>query len=366
MSNRLFQGIVSKMKDATDRTVGVVDENGIVVACSDPAHIGELRGGLREEFAFAAGPVAHKGVTYRPIGENTRAAAAVFASGEDPAAGEICSVLAVALSGVEDLYEEKTDRASLLRDILLENILPGDLYQMARERKLDPDATRVVYIVRFAGRGELLPYEMVLNLFPDKDKDTVLPVGECDVVLVRESEGEGGEREMVGRAIADTLASEFYAQVTVGIGMEARGLKDLPRSYKEAQMALEVGKIFDGEKAVHSYEKLGIGRLIYQLPASLCEMFLQEVYRGNSIDALDREILSSVKIFFENNLNVAETARRLFIHRNTLVYRFEKVTKVTGLDLRRFEDAVTFYVAMMVRQYVKSMPEEKIPLSLQG
>ena len=152
----------------------------------------------------------------------------------------------------------------------------------------------------------------------------------------------------------DTLGSEFYTKVVVGIGTVVTGVKDLAKSFREAQAALEVGKVFDTEKYVINYENLGIGRLIYQLPTTLCEMFLQEVFKKNPIDALDQETLFTIYKFFENNLNVSETARKLFVHRNTLVYRLEKIKKLTGLDLREFDDAITFKVALMVKKYLTS------------
>ncbi|MBR6052554.1 MAG: helix-turn-helix domain-containing protein, partial [Clostridia bacterium] len=164
------------------------------------------------------------------------------------------------------------------------------------------------------------------------------------------------EMEKTAKSIADTLNSEFFTKVSIGIGKPVDNIKDLARSYKEAQVALEVGKVFDTEKDIVSYENLGIGRLIYQLPTTLCEIFLDEVFKRGSLDSLDRETLMTVQSFFENNLNVSETSRKLFVHRNTLVYRLEKIRKLTGLDLREFEHAVTFKVALMVKKYLTSKP----------
>ena len=143
-------------------------------------------------------------------------------------------------------------------------------------------------------------------------------------------------------------------RTTIGIGTISEHLRELADSYKEAQVAIEVGKVFDTEKYIISYENLGIGRLIYQLPTTLCEMFLQEVFKKNPIDALDKETLFTINKFFENNLILSETARKLFVHRNTLVYRLEKIKKLTGLDLREFDDAITFKVALMVKKYLAS------------
>ena len=166
----------------------------------------------------------------------------------------------------------------------------------------------------------------------------------------RRSEGE------LAAGIAETLNAEFFTKVSIGISSVVDGLKDLARAYKEARISLEVGKVFDTEKNIVSYENLGIGRLIYQLPTTLCEIFLDEVFKRGSLDSLDRETLMTVQSFFENNLNVSETSRKLFVHRNTLVYRLEKIRKLTGLDLREFEHAVTFKVALMVKKYLTSKP----------
>ena len=164
--------------------------------------------------------------------------------------------------------------------------------------------------------------------------------------------------EKIATNISDTLSSEFYTKVNIGISTIVENLKDLARAYKESQIALEVGKVFETEKNIISYENLGIGRLIYQLPTTLCEMFLQEVFKRGSLESLDRETLMTIQCFFENNLNVSETSRKLFVHRNTLVYRLEKIRKITGLDLREFEHAITFKVALMVKKYLSSKPSK--------
>ena len=194
------------------------------------------------------------------------------------------------------------------------------------------------------------------NMFPGKNKDYVINVGEHDSVLVKEIRPNYDIREIeeIARGIADTISSEFYTKVSIGIGSVVNNIKDLARSYKEAQVALEVGKVFDTEKDIISYDNLGIGRLIYQLPSTLCEMFLQEVFKKGPLESLDKETLMTIQAFFENNLNVSETSRKLFVHRNTLVYRLEKIRKLTGLDLREFEHAITFKVALMVKKYLSS------------
>ena len=167
---------------------------------------------------------------------------------------------------------------------------------------------------------------------------------------------DSNDLEKLARSIADTLSSEFYTRVNVGIGTAVIGVKDLARSFKEAQMALEVGKVFDTDKNIVSYDNLGIARLIYHLPTTLCETFLHEVFKRGSIDSLDHETLFTIQKFFENNLNVSETSRKLFVHRNTLVYRLEKIKKLTGLDLREFDHAIIFKIALMVKKYLSANP----------
>ena len=199
---------------------------------------------------------------------------------------------------------------------------------------------------------------MITSIFPDKSKDFVISVGEHDIVLVREIKPDYDSRELekTAQSMVDTISTEFYTKVSVGIGTPVNNIKDLARSFKEAQVALEVGKVFDTEKSIVSYENLGIGRLIYQLPTTLCEMFLSEVFKKGSLESLDRETLATIQCFFENNLNVSEASRQLFVHRNTLVYRLEKIRKITGLDLRDFDNAITFRVALMVKKYLTSKP----------
>ena len=158
----------------------------------------------------------------------------------------------------------------------------------------------------------------------------------------------------IAEEIEKKLHDDLNLKCVIGIGTTAKHLRVLADKYKEAQVAIEVGKVFDTEKSIIHYDNLGIGRLIYQLPTTLCEMFLSEVFKKNPIEALDQETLYTINKFFENNLNVSETSRKLFVHRNTLVYRLEKIKKLTGLDLREFDDAITFKVALMVKKYLTS------------
>ena len=358
MSNRLFQGIIHQMRDAVDRVIGVIDDNGVIIACSELVKIGEMRQGVRDELSYASDSVTSGGYTYKPIGSSSKWEYVVFVEGEDKYAEKTATILSVSLSNIKNLYDEKYDKNSFIKNIILDNILPSDIYVKSKELRFNAEESRVVFLIKFHSKSDVLSYDMVQNIFPDKSKDYVIATGEQDIVLVKEVKPgtDIKEIEKIARQIADTINSEFYAKVSIGIGTVVDNIKDLARSYKEAQVAFEVGKVFDTEKNIVSYENLGIGRLIYQLPTTLCEMFLQEVFKNGSRDSLDRETLMTIQCFFENNLNVSETSRKLFVHRNTLVYRLEKIRKLTGLDLREFDHAITFKVALMVKRYLTSKP----------
>ncbi len=358
MSNRLFQGIIHQMRDVVDRTIGVIDETGAVISCSDLSRIGEIRTNNLVSIFSSATSVSSDGYLYQSFGSHMHPEYAVFVEGEDVVAQNYIGVLGVSLSSIKQFYDEKYDRSNFIKNIILDNILPGDIYLKARELHFNNESSRVVLLIRLLDKNDVSVFDVIQNLFPDKTKDFVINISESDIALVKEikSDVEGKDLEKLARSISDALSSEFYTHALVGIGTPVVGVKDLARSFKEAQVALEVGKVFDTERNIVSYEHLGIARLIYQLPTTLCEMFLKEIFKVGSIETLDQETLFTIQRFFENNLNVSETSRKLFVHRNTLVYRLEKIKKLTGLDLREFDDAIVFKVALMVKKYLDANP----------
>ena len=358
MSSRIFQSIVLQMKDNTDRAIGVIDSEGTVVACNELTSIGEHWPGVVDAVnAGEGGIVAYEGRTFKALaGWGSQFDYAAFVRGDDAEARLICSMAVVALNGAKAYYEEKHDKATFIKNIISDNILLGDIYVRAKELHFVSELPRAVFLIRQVDTTEVAAIDVVQSLFPDKQSDFVLSISETDVALIKQlPEGaEGKDLYKIARQIEDTLTEELNLKVVIGIGTVVGHIRDLARAYKEAQVAIDVGKVFDTEKSIINYENLGIGRLIYQLPTTLCEMFLQEVFKKNPIDALDQETLFTINKFFENNLNVSETARKLFVHRNTLVYRLEKIKKLTGLDLREFDDAITFKVALMVKKYLIS------------
>lgn len=358
MASRLFQSIVLQMKDTVDRTIGIVDASGAVVACTDLPRIGEMREEAITELGFAGEIVRFGGYTYHTTGDRA-SRHAVFVQGEDELARSICSLVAVSINNIKTLYDEKHDKATFVKNIILDNILPGDIYIKSRELHFGNDVPRVVFLVRQQAPADVAAIDVVNGMFPDKQKDFVLHISETDIVVVKEVKAGSEIKDLIKLAdsIEETLLSELSVKCLIGIGSVSSQMKDIAKSFKEATTAIEVGAVFDTEKNIISFENLGIGRLIYQLPITLCEMFLSEVFRKGSIDSLDQETLFTIQKFFENNLNVSETSRKLFVHRNTLVYRLEKIKKLTGLDLREFDHAIVFKVALMVRKYLASREE---------
>ena len=254
-------------------------------------------------------------------------------------------------------YKERFDKDNFIKNLLLDNLLLVDIYNRAKKLHIETSVKRVVYIIETKHEKDTNALETVRSLFASKTKDFITAVDEKNIILVKEVKpGETyDDLEKTANMVLDMLNTEAMTKVHVAFGTVVGEIKEVSRSYKEAKMALDVGKIFYSDKNVIAYNKLGIGRLIYQLPLPLCRMFIKEIFDGKSPDEFDDETLTTINKFFENSLNVSETSRQLYIHRNTLVYRLDKLQKSTGLDLRIFEDAITFKIALMVVKYMKYM-----------
>ena len=358
MANNVFQNVMVQLKDVADRVFGVIDTEGYVVSCTDNMLLGErwpdvvlkITGSDQQLITFGQ-------KTFRAIMSNANFFEyAVFCSGDDDQARACCNLAYIALNDAKTFYEEKHDRATFVKNIIMDNILAGDVYIRAKELHFTTEAPRAVFLVRQIGTADVATVDVLSGMFTDKLQDFVLSINETDIAVIKQlsAPASADELEKLAKTMEDTLKNELFVKTVIGIGTVAEHLRELSDAYKEAQTAIEVGKVFDTEKSIMHYENLGIGRLIYQLPTTLCDIFLSEVFKKNSIDSLDQETLFTINKFFENNLNVSETSRKLFVHRNTLVYRLEKIKKLTGLDLRQFDHAIVFKVALMVRKYLSS------------
>jgi len=357
-TNNLYQRILQQTAEVTGRQLGVIDSSGTLFVCSETSRIGETFPEVLEEIGYRSGKLLQSGCTFRSSNTGAGQNFIVMVTGEDAAADKAAAMLSTVIAGLRSVHDERYDRTSFIKNIVLDNILPSDIYVKSKELGFTDAAERIVLLIKFIGETEIDPYDIIKNMFPDKNTDHVVSIDEKEIALVKELRDSFNYKNVQEAAdsIADTVGAEYYAKVIIGIGAPAANLKELSRAFKEAQTAIEVGKIFDNDKYIINYDSLGLGRLVYQLPTTLCESFLGEVFKYGAFESLDKESLSTIKSFFENNLNLSETARKLFVHRNTLVYRLEKIRKLTGLDLRNFDHAITFKVAIMVHKYLQAKP----------
>lgn len=279
----------------------------------------------------------------------------LVATGTDDEAYTIGRVGVSQLKLLLGAYKEKYDRTTFFQNLLMDNLLLVDVYNRAKKLHIEVKEPRVVYVIEAISDKDNLVGEILRGMFTSKAGDYVTAIDEKCTIVIKSLKEDFEDEEIftVANSIVDTISAEAMLNVRVGYGTVASELKDISKSYKEAMMSIDVGKIFYAERKVNAYSSLGIGRLIYQLPASLCQLFIEEIFKDNDPASFDEEIVSTVYKFFENNLNVSETSRQLFIHRNTLVYRVEKLKALTGLDVRVFDDALTFMIAMMVYNYLK-------------
>lgn len=254
-----------------------------------------------------------------------------------------------------EAYSEKNDKNAFMQKLLLGSYSEVEAFNRAKKLHISSSCQRAVFLVETRQAGDEHALTMIRNIFSARTHDFITSVDDKGIIIVRElvSTETYENLEATAHMLVDMLGAEAMTQAWVAYSNVANGLRDLANAYKEARMALEIGKIFYSERNVFGYRKLGIGRLIYQLPEEVCEMFIEEIFDGESLDVIDGETLNIIRTFFENNLNLSETSRQLYVHRNTLVYRFEKIQKRFGLDLRSFEDALTFKIAMLVSGYLR-------------
>lgn len=254
-------------------------------------------------------------------------------------------------------YKSRVDKNRYYQNLLLDNMLLVDVYNQAKKLNIEVEAKRAVFVIQPKQESDNLVLETMKGLYATGTKDFVTSVDENHIILIKTLQNTEDYKDLnyIAKQIVDTLSAEAMVSIRVAYGTIINEIKEVSKSYKEASMALDVGRIFYSERNILAYNQLGIGRLIHQLPYSLCEMFLKEVFDGKAVEQFDEETLSTVNLFFENNLNISETARKLYVHRNTLVYRLEKIQKITGLDVRVFDDALTFKIALMVTKHMKSV-----------
>ena len=356
ISNQVLQNTLEGLKEISRTEFCIIDIDGKTLAST----YSDFEIQPQDVQAFVESQAASqlvKGYQYFKVCDDYQLEYILVAHGEDEDTYMVGKLAAFQIQSLIVAYKERFDKDSFIKNLLLDNLLLVDIYNRAKKLHIEADVRRVVMILELEQEREHSSMESVKSLFGGKSKDFITAVDEKSIIIVKELEENEGYEEMdkLAQTILDTLGLDRENDTHIAYGTIVSELKEVSRSYKEARMALDVGKIFSPEKDVIAYSSLGIGRLIYQLPIPLCKMFIKEIFGGKSPDDFDEETLVTIDKFFENSLNVSETSRQLYIHRNTLVYRLDKLQKSTGLDLRVFEAAITFKIALMVVRYTKYM-----------
>lgn len=357
ISNQILQNVIEGIKAISRVDICVLDTEGKAFA----ATVNKPEEYEGAAVVFAGSPAESQslqGVHFFKVFDDNRLEYILVIKGDADDAYMIGRMVAFQIQSLTVAYKERYDKDNFVKNLLLDNLLLVDIYSRAKKLHIDVEARRVVYIVETSIEKDNMALETVRTMFTTaKSKDFITAVDEKNIIIVKELKPTDGyeELEKTGKVVLDMLNTEAMARVRVSYGTIVTELKDVSRSYKEAKMALDVGRIFYTERNIIAYSNLGIGRLIYQLPMPLCKMFIKEIFAGQMPSDFDEETIITINKFFENNLNVSETSRQLYIHRNTLVYRLDKIQKMTNLDLRTFEDAITFKMALMVVKYMDYM-----------
>ncbi len=356
ISNQILQNTIEGLKAITRVDLCVMDTEGKALATT----INNADEYESAVLAFVESPADSQvlqGYQFFKVFDEHQLEYVILAKGDSDDVYMVGKIASFQIQNLLVAYKERYDKDNFIKNLLLDNLLLVDIYNRAKKLHIETDVRRVVFIIETKNEKDVNALETVRGLFSGKTKDFITAVDEKNIILVKELKQNESYEDMhkTARVILDMLNTEAMTKVHVSFGTIVNEIKDVSRSYKEAKMALDVGKIFYSSRNVVAYSNLGIGRLIYQLPMPLCKMFIKEIFDGKSPDEFDEETLSTINKFFENSLNVSETSRQLYIHRNTLVYRLDKLQKSTNLDLRVFEDAITFKIALMVVKYMKYM-----------
>ncbi|MDO4555056.1 MAG: helix-turn-helix domain-containing protein [Lachnospiraceae bacterium] len=356
ISNQILQDTIDGIKSITRVDLCVMDTEGKPLA-STLDNVEEYESAVLVFAESLAESQALQGYQFFKVFDDNQLEYIILVKGETDDEYMIGKIAAFQIQNLLVAYKERFDKDNFIKNLLLDNLLLVDIYNRAKKLHIETDVRRAVFIIETQHEKDTNALETVKSIFSAKTKDFITAVDEKNIILVKEVKTNESyeDLEKTAQVIVDMLNTEAMTQVHVAFGTIVNEIKEVSRSYKEAKMALDVGKIFYNDKTVVAYNKLGIGRLIYQLPLPLCKMFIKEIFEGRSPDDFDDETLITINKFFENSLNVSETSRQLYIHRNTLVYRLDKLQKSTNLDLRVFEDAITFKIALMVVKYMKYM-----------
>ena len=358
ISKQILQNTIDELTGITRIDLCIINVEGKVLAATFP----EADQYIEPAQAFVESPADSQvvqGHQFFKIYDELQVEYVLVAKGSSDDVYMIGKMAAFQIQNLLVAYKERFDKDNFIKNLLLDNLLLVDIYNRAKKLHIAANARRVVFLVDTAQEKDNASMECIRSLLGTKTGDFITAVDEKSIIVVKELASEEGYQEMekTAKQILNVLPAEKQEVSHIAYGTIVEEIKEVSRSYKEARMAMDVGRIFFEEKNIIAYSSLGIGRLIYQLPMSLCEMFIHEVFGDEVPDIFNEEINTTIQKFFENNLNISETARQLYVHRNTLVYRLERLEKAIGLDIRKFDDAMTFKIAMMV---IAHMNQQKV------
>ena len=356
ISNQILQNTIEGLKGITRIDFCVMDTDGKSLAST----FSEQENYVEEVLSFVESPADSQvvqGYQFFKIFDEHQLEYILLDNGGSDDVYMVGKIAAFQIQNLLIAYKERFDKDNFVKNLLLDNLLLVDIYNRAKKLHIDTEVRRVIFIIETKHEKDTNALDNVRTLLGNRTRDFVTAVDEKNIIVVKELEPNDGhvELEKIAENMYTLLKEDGEEDILIAYGTVVGDIKEVSKSYKEAKLAFDVGKIFFSERSVIAYSALGIGRLIYQLPIPLCKMFIREIFEGKSPDDFDEETLITISKFFENNLNVSETSRQLYIHRNTLVYRLDKLQKSTGLDLRVFEDAITFKIALMVVKYMKYM-----------
>ncbi|MCC8028797.1 MAG: helix-turn-helix domain-containing protein [Lachnospiraceae bacterium] len=354
ISNQVLQTTIDGLKNITRIDFGVIDTEGKVLAGT----FAEAERYAEPAVAFVESPADSQvvsGCQFFKVFDEQQMEYILLAYGDSDDVYMIGKIAVFQIQNLLVAYKERFDKDNFIKNLLLDNLLLVDIYNRAKKLHIETDVRRVVYMIETSHDKDGNDLDHVRGVFEGKNQNFVTAINEKNIIVVKEVEASETAESL--HRTAEVIYGLFRGDrsVHVAYGSVVNEIREVSRSYKEARMALDVGKIFFEDHNIIAYATLGIGRLIYQLPIPLCKMFIKEIFGSRSPDDFDEETLTTINKFFENSLNVSETSRQLYIHRNTLVYRLDKLQKSTGLDLRVFEDAITFKIALMVVKYMTYM-----------
>ena len=356
ISNQVLQSTIDSLKGIARLDIAIADIDGKVLATTflEDKDLSDM---VVSFAASQADSQAAGGYQFFKIFDEHQLEFVLIAHGDTDDVYMVGKLAVLQIQTLLVAYREKFDKDNFIKNLLLDNLLLVDIYNRAKKLHIEVGVRRVVFLVESHENMDGTVQEALKEFFSAEGNDFVTAVDEKNIIVVKELAPDDGYEQVqkIADSMLDMLSSEVMLSTRVSYGTIVNEIKEVSRSYKEAKMALEVGKIFFVDRKIVAYNALGIGRLIYQLPIPLCKMFIKEIFVDVSPDDFDEETLETISKFFENNLNVSETSRQLYIHRNTLVYRLDKLDRSTGLDLRVFDDAITFKIALMVVKYMKYM-----------